>query len=123
MAQFSAKSSSPFKDVSIDDDDAAAQAGADDGGNRSGPAPRAESAKCPQSAPAFPSFRYVTGFASFFARFSRMSNPAQFGWTKFVEPRALSTPVVLAGPGVSRPTTATSPTGTPALAAAMVSPL
>ena len=35
---------------------------------------------------------------------SRRSKPAQRGWTKLVEPRALRTPALLAGPGVSSPT-------------------
>ena len=47
-----------------------------------------KSIECPKSAAAVPSLRYVTGLP---VRFPRMSNPAQFPCTKFVEPRALST--------------------------------
>src|ERR1039457_6411980 len=56
------------------------------------------------------------------ARLPRMSNPPQSRCTKFVEPCALSTPVALAGPGVSRPATATSASHRPTCATALFRP-
>src|ERR1039458_7806420 len=84
--------------------------------------PPPNSVKCPQRAPALPSLRYVTGLPRRFSRFSRISYPAQSACTKLVEPRALSTPVPLAGPGVSRPTATMSETAMPALPAAIPRP-
>ena len=43
-------------------------------------------AKCPQSAAALPSFRYITGLPSFVAKPPLISNPAQSACTKFVRP-------------------------------------
>ncbi len=51
-----------------------------------------------------------------------MSKPAQSWCTKLVDPLALRTPVALAGPGVSSPTTAMSDCVMPAREAAIARP-
>src|SRR5258708_30222449 len=79
-------------------------------------------AKWPHTAAAFASFRYTTGLPNTLERLPHISKLAQSECTKFVDPFALSTPVALAGPGVSRPTTATSASETPAFSTAILRP-
>src|SRR5258707_12765582 len=73
--------------------------------------------ECPHSAAALPSLRYVTGLPSAASKPPRRSKPFHCACTQLVAPRVLSTPVALAGPGVSSPTTAISAYDIPTFAA------
>ena len=105
------------------DDDAAAESGADDRRRSRSRGCRAEDREVSpkRAGVAVVEVGDRAGRASLRGS-ARMSNPAQSGWTKLVEPRALSTPAALAGPGVSSPTATTSSRRMPALSAAIFRP-
>ena len=99
MPELPAKAAPALDDVAFDDD-AAAETRADNRGDGGCCLARAEDREVPPE----------------------RARVADAEWTKLVDPRALKTPVLLAGPGVSSPTTTTCSRSIPAFATAIARP-
>ena len=122
VAQFAAETRAALHHLAAGDH-AAAQAGADDGRDRCRLAVSAEDVEVAPQRAGVAVVQIGDGLAQLLSpgRRGYRSRPSR-RWTKLVEPRALSTPVALAGPGVSSPTTTISSMAMPAVAAASSGP-
>ena len=92
VAEFAAEARAPFYDVAAGDH-SAAQSGADDRRNRGGRVVRAEDREVAPERAGVAIVQIGDGLVERARQPARISNPAQPGWTKLVDPRALRTPV------------------------------